>query len=224
MAAKIYKTLAIIFGVVLIVIGAGASFGGKYAHSFVNDQLGAQEISMPDKEALDGQLKGGRLTQEDVDALSGFVGEKMTTGPQAQAFADHYIAAHMRAAAKGAKVADDKATFEGIGELVNEEKAKLAKEIKSANPTVDDKAIDALVNKEIANKASTNETAQKIAKLTDLRMNTFLNGNSLRGMLLNAYGWYLVGTIALYAGIALIIVGALLVIGGIAVKPKKLNV
>ncbi|MBM7824415.1 hypothetical protein JOD55_000242 [Arcanobacterium pluranimalium] len=221
MVAKIYKTLATILGIALIMIGSGAAYGGKFAHSFVADQLGAQKIEMPQKDALDGQVKGGRIAQEDADALYPFAGEMMTTGPQARAFSDHYIAAHMKASAKAAKIPDEKATFEGIGEIVNEEKAKLGKELKAANPALDDKAVDGAVAKEIANKATTNETAQKIAKLNDLRTSTFLNGNSLRGMLLNAYGWYLVGTIALYAGIALIVLGAVLLIGGIAIKPKK---
>ena len=43
-------------------------------------------------------------------------------------------------------------------------------------------------------------------------------GESLRGMLLNAYGWWLVGTIAQAAGWALIVVGVALTIGLIAVR------
>ncbi len=51
-------------------------------------------------------------------------------------------------------------------------------------------------------------------------METFLDGNTLRGMLLNAYGWWLVGTIEV-AGWVLIVAGvALLALGFVVLKPK----
>ena len=52
-------------------------------------------------------------------------------------------------------------------------------------------------------------------------MDTFLDGNTLRGMLLNAYGWWLVGTIAQAAGWALIVVGVALTAFGFIFKGKS---
>ncbi|EJZ87872.1 hypothetical protein QP400_08995 [Winkia sp. UMB3158] len=48
---------------------------------------------------------------------------------------------------------------------------------------------------------------QKVAKLRELRADMF-QGNSLRGMLLNAYAFWTMGTVAFWAGIGSLIVGA----------------
>lgn len=54
-----------------------------------------------------------------------------------------------------------------------------------------------------------NADPAEVERLGGLRQSLFM-GDTLRGILLNAYGWGLVGTIAVYAGIALIVIGAVL--------------
>ena len=71
-----------------------------------------------------------------------------------------------------------------------------------------------------ANPATDFSLAKEIKSLQDLRTSTFLDGNTLRGMLLNAYGWWLVGTIALVAGWTLIVVGVGLLALGLVLKPR----
>ena len=62
---------------------------------------------------------------------------------------------------------------------------------------------------------ATNEDFQA---LSSLRQTLFM-GDTLRGMLLNAYGWWLLGTIAIYVGIGVIVVGA--VLAGVGFGPLR---
>ncbi|CAB0797340.1 hypothetical protein FRC0192_01138 [Corynebacterium diphtheriae] len=56
----------------------------------------------------------------------------------------------------------------------------------------------------IAQAKKDGKSADEIAALQKTRDSLF-QGNTLRGILLSAYGWWLVGSIALWAGIGLII-------------------
>ena len=62
-------------------------------------------------------------------------------------------------------------------------------------------------------KAQANPTDTKIAG----QVNTLFKGETLRGLLLNAYGWWTIGTYALYAAIGLGI-AALAVLGALALE------
>lgn len=222
MATQVYKTLAKIVGAVLLLVGVALVAGGLYAHSFVRQQLADQMITMPSEQAIDGQVQSGRISEEDAAALRPHAGEMMTTGPQAEAFADHYIRAHMRAGAKAAGIPDDQASYSGIGALVTEKTAAFQEELAAepANANLSDEQIAALAEQEIADPATQYPAAREIAQLQELRMGTFLDGNTLRGMLLNAYGWWLVGTIAQVGGAVLIVVGIGLLILGFVLKPR----
>jgi len=61
----------------------------------VNNQLTMQGITMPEGEALNG------LPKADAAALKQYAGSSLDTGPEAKAFADHYILAHMNEASQG---------------------------------------------------------------------------------------------------------------------------
>lgn len=222
MATQVYRTLAKIVGAVLLLVGIAALVGANFAHGFVSEQLADQAIAMPSNESIDAQVESGRITEADAAALRPFAGQKMDSGVQARAFSDHYIAAHMKAAAKGAGVPDERASYSGIGELVTEKTTALKAELKALpeNAGKSDAEIAALANREIANPSTTFDNAKQAAALQKLRLDTFLDGNTLRGMLLNAYGWWLVGTIARFAGWALIVVGVALLGLGFALKPK----
>ena len=64
-------------------------------------------------------------------------------------------------------------------------------------------------------------SAKAMANPTDTKMagqvNTLFKGETLRGLLLNAYGWWTIGTYALYAAIGLA-VAALVVLGAFALE------
>lgn len=222
MATQVYKTLAKIVGVVLLLVGLAALVGGNFAHGFVTEQLEDQQITMPTEQAIDGQVESGRISAADAEVLRPYAGETMATGNHAQAFADHYIRAHMTAAAKAAGVPEEQASYSGLGALVTEKTTALKEELAALpeNSGKSEQEIAALAAAEIADPATEYENAKQAASLQQLRMDTFLDGNTLRGMLLNAYGWWLVGTIAIAAGIGLLVVGALLLVFGFVLKPR----
>lgn len=61
---------------------------------------------------------------------------------------------------------------------------------------------------EVSGEAQANPDDEKLAAQTD----TLFRGETLRGLLLNAWGWGTVGAIATIAGVVLIVIGALLLI------------
>jgi hypothetical protein len=103
--------------VVLLVAGALLTVASSFVNGQVASQLSAQKITMPTAQAY------GSLAPEDQAALAPYAGQEMTTGAQAQAFADHYIAAHLKALGGGR-------TYEDVsGEYI-----KMSKD-PSADPT-----------------------------------------------------------------------------------------
>lgn len=210
MADQIYKALARVFGVVLPLAGVGALVGGGFAHRFVADQLGAEDITIPDAETIKRELKIGLVTPADAELLSPHAGVTLTTGPQARIYADNYVLAHMRVAANQAGVPASKATYAGVGELTAEKSRQLKAEISARHPDKTQAEVAHLAKAEIADPDTEYDTARMIKSLQELRSDNFFMGNAIRGMLLNAYGWWLVGFVARVAGGALIAMGAVL--------------
>ena len=222
MASKVYRTLAVIVGAVLFLAGIGCLIGGNFASNFVSSQLKAQAITMPDASKQKTVDQGGEFTPEDVAALAPFSNTQLDSGPKAKAYAENYIAVHMRGAAKAAGVPEDMQTFAGIGTYINKEwNPKLEEEIKADQPNISADDLAKLVKSEPNNKATKYEAAKKIAQLNNLKNTSSFQGNMLRGTLLSAYGWGLIGTIAKIAGWALLVVGVLMVAGGVFIKGKK---
>ena len=81
--------------VVLLVAGGLLTWANVFVGNQVADQLSAQDIVMPEGEAL------ASLPEEDAAALEEFAGSPLDSGPEARAYADHYILAHMNAASDG---------------------------------------------------------------------------------------------------------------------------
>ena len=72
---------------------------------------------------------------------------------------------------------------------------------------------------EISDPETEYDTARQIKLRYELRSDNFFMGNSIRGMLLNAFGWWLVGQVAKVAGAGLIGVGGLL--AAIGFRPAR---
>jgi hypothetical protein len=176
MMRVVYQAMSRTFAVVLLVVGVGLLIGGSYAHSYVSDQLSQEKITMPSGDSL--------KTADMQKYLSPYAGQQMTTGPQAQAFANHYIHAHMNAAS------DNKTYEEVSGEYI----------ACSSNDAT--------------------KTSDSCVALGQLRQTLFM-GDSLRGMLLTAYAWWLVGTIAIWAGVAALVLAVVLAgLGWFVLKPR----
>lgn len=214
MADPMYSAMARVFGVVLPLVGVGALIGGRFAHHFVAQQLGAEDITMPDAETIERELKIGLVTSEDADLLRPHAGETLTTGPQARIYADNYVLAHMRVAARQAGVPDSQATYAGVGDLAAQRNRELKAELREQYPELTAAEVSLRAKAEISDPETEYDTARQIKTLYELRSDNFFMGNSIRGMLLNAFGWWLVGLVATIAGAALVGIGGVLAVIG----------
>jgi hypothetical protein len=146
---------AVVTGVLLVAAGL-LMWAGSFANTTVAQQLADQRITMPAGAAIaDPQIK---------PYLEQYAGQPMTTGAQAQAYADHFIKVHMNASSQGKTYGEVSADYTAL----------------TKNPNADPAAVKAAA---------------------DLRQTMFM-GDSLRGMLLNAYAFGTLGTIAIYAAVA----------------------
>jgi hypothetical protein len=152
MKRRTFDLLASVAGLFLAAVLVMAGSLLYWAHDFVGDQvrtqLAAQQIYFPAKDSK-------AIAGPEYDPIREYAGQQLTTGAQAQAYADHFIAVHIQ------KIGDGK-TY-----------AQLSAQ-SQANPTD--------------------------AKLAASVQSVF-RGETLRGLLLNAYAF---GTMAMIAGIAAI--------------------
>ena len=162
MRRKVFDVLASAGGalvvVVLLVAGVLLMWGYSFANSNVHNQLAQQEIVFPAKGSA--ELASPKIGPY----LDRYAGQQLTTGPQAQTYANHFIAVHLSELPDG-----------GVYSKISA--ASLA------NP--------------------------KDAKLTALVQTSF-QGTTLRGLLLEAYGFWKFGQIALWAGIAAFVLAAVM--------------
>ena len=155
---KIASVIGLLLAGFLIVIGGILQFGGNFATDQVAAQLEPQAITIP---AENGDPK---VTDDVKKFFADNGGKVMTTGKQAQMYADHYIGFHMSemptyAAASGANRA-------AAGALATD---------------------------------PTNPELQAAAKQASGMVETVFKGETLRGMLLNAYAFGTLGQIAMVA-------------------------
>ncbi|MGI5950644.1 MAG: hypothetical protein ACOX61_02190 [Brooklawnia sp.] len=210
MANPIYQAFARVFGVVLPVVGVGAMIGGRFAHRFVADQLEAEAITMPDEATIERELKIGLVAPEDAERLRPYAGQTVTTGPHARIYSDNYVLAHMLVAASRAGVPAHQATYAGVGDLATEKNQELKTELREQFPQASPAEISHLARAEVGDPETDYDIARQIKQLHELRSENFFMGNAIRGMLLNAYGWWLVGLVARIAGYGLLGAGAVL--------------
>lgn len=214
MADSVYRALCRVFGVVLPAVGVGATIGGLFAHRFVAKQLGSEDITMPSGDLIDREVASALITAEDAEILAPHAGATLRNGPQARIYADNYVLAHMKVAAERAGVPEDKATYAGVGDLAAELNKELKAELSDHHPEMGPGEVSGLARMEVRDPETEYDLARKINELYSLRSENFFMGNSIRGMLLNAYGWWLIGLIARIAGAGLIGIGTLLGLAG----------
>ena len=168
---KLISWTGLALAAVLLVAGGLLTWANTFINDQVVDQLTMQDITMPEGEAL------ASLPDEDREALEEFAGSPMDTGPEAKAYADHYILAHMNA--QGAALNNgDPVTYEEASGKGRELSAAIAE-----NPD------------------ATQAQKDEAQAWMDLRESLFM-GNTLRGLLLYGYAFATIGTIAGIAAIA----------------------
>src|SRR3954449_2810252 len=92
---KLISWTGLALAAVALAAGALLLWANSFIGNQVHDQLAMQDITMPSGEALTS------LPQADQDALKPYAGSKLDTGPEAKAYADHYILVHMNEASNG---------------------------------------------------------------------------------------------------------------------------
>lgn len=172
MRRRTFDAVAIIAGLVLTVVlaigGALLLWGNSVVSTDVHSQLAAQKIVFP--AASSPEIKA--LPAGDATAMKQYAGQTMTTGAQAETWADHFIAVHLT------KIGGGKTYSQLSAEsLANPKNAALAGQVQ-----------------------------------------TVFQGQTLRGMLLNAYGWWQMGQIMLISAIvAFCGAGLFLILSGLGI-------
>jgi hypothetical protein len=153
---KLASGVGIVVVVVLVVAGALLTWGHSYVNSNVHNQLAQQQIYFPSKAAFAHAKPGTEITPGMIPYLEKYAGQQLLTGPQAEAYANHFIAIHL-----------SEMPYGGIYSKVS-----------------------------AAARANPSNT-----QLSGLEQTSF-QGTTLRGLLLEAYGFAEVGTIMLWGAIA----------------------
>jgi len=82
--------------VVLLAAGALGLWGYSFANSNVHNQLAEQQITFPSKAAFAHAKVGTEIEPVMIPYIEKYAGEPLTTGQQAEAYADHFIAYHLQ--------------------------------------------------------------------------------------------------------------------------------
>jgi hypothetical protein len=146
--------------VVLVVAGSLLMWGASFANSNVYNQLSQQKIYFPPKGSP--QLNNPEI----APYLNPYAGQQLVTGQQAEVYADHFIAVHLKEIGKGQTYAQVSA--------------------------------EALANPK-------NQALKQEAQ-------TLFQGETLRGLLLEAYAFSVFGEIAFWASVAAYILAGVMLI------------
>ncbi len=92
---KLISWTGVVLAAMLLVAGGLLTWANQFIGDQVHQQLTMQDITMPEGKALES------LEPADAEALQPFAGSPLDTGPEARAYADHYILAHMNASSDG---------------------------------------------------------------------------------------------------------------------------
>ncbi|MFN0093857.1 MAG: hypothetical protein ACKVVT_03645 [Dehalococcoidia bacterium] len=176
----------------LVFLGFVLSDQGKFADSYVRDQLGQQRITFATAERLTPEEKSWKPGSR---CLIGHAGQLLETGKQAECYANYFIAFHVASGAERAGFPGE--TYATLGGI----QATLRTDIATATSM---------------NQAAAAATAQKrLDDATALRA-TAQTGETLRGLLLTSYGFSIFGDKATLAGAVCFIVAGLLALVAVA--------
>ena len=160
------RTLDILFSIggvglagLLLVVGLVMSSNAAFSEKYVTDQLTQQRITFK---------AAGALTDEERQApcLVKYAGQALTTAKQAECYANHFIALHVKNTAKGK-------TYAELGDVQTDLRSQIATAQTNSDPALAD------LQKQLADVTSQRETVFK--------------GETLRGILLTSYGFGILG-------------------------------
>jgi predicted outer membrane lipoprotein len=162
--------------VVILAASSGFLFyEGSFTTDMIKTQLTAQQIYFPTAD----QIKtGGALDPAEFpQEIRDQAGKQLVDGNQARIYANDFLGKHLQGVAGGS-------TYATIGTKISAANAALA----------------------AASKTDPNyATLQANVATLNGQKATLFNGETLRSMLLNAYGWWTIGVYTTYAGIGLLL-------------------
>jgi hypothetical protein len=151
--------------VLLVVAGGLLTWANHFVDNEVHTQLSAQQIYFPAKGSP-------AIAAPEFKEMAQYAGQQLTTGAQAEVYADHFIANHLKAIGSGQTYA------------------------------------------QLSAKAQADPTNTKLAG----QVESMFKGETLRGLLLNAYAFGKMGTIAGFAALSsFLAAGVLLLLGGLGI-------
>ena len=160
------RTLDIMFSVggvalagLLLILGLVMSSNASFAKDYVRDQLSQQQITFKEADLLTEEEKK-------AECLVEFAGQALTTGKQAECYANEFIGLHVKTSGKGM-------TYAQLGDPQTALRAQVAEAQKTGAANLAD------LQKQLADITSTRETVFK--------------GETLRGLLLTSYGFSVFG-------------------------------
>lgn len=164
MRRKVFDVLVSAGGLVvlalLLVAGSLLLWGSSFTNNDVHNQLAMQQVYFPPASAFAHAKPGTEITPGMKPYLLQYAGKEVLTGPEAEAYADHFIAIHL-----------SEMPYHGVY-------SKVSAAARAAKPG-----------------------SAAAASLTALETTVF-QGTTLRAMLLEAYGFWLLGDVAFWAAIA----------------------
>ena len=178
----VFSAGAVLLAGLLLVLGLVLQNQADFAKSYVKDQLVQQRITF---------TPADKLTDEEKQAtcIVTFAGQPLTTGKQAECYANNYIGVHL------GEVNDGKT----YSETSTESRAAQA-------------AADAATKSNSPDAATLTAQAKALSGKTD----TLFRGETLRGLLLTSYGFSIFGERAQQAAYVAYAVALVLFLAGIA--------
>ena len=156
--------------VFLLVAGGLGLWAYNFANSNVHNQLTQQGITFPPAAAFQNAKVGSEITPSMIPVISQYAGQQLTTGKQAEAYADHFIAVHLQEIGGGKTYA------------------------------------------QLSNEAMALPKGSPAYTAAEAKVQTVFQGTTLRGLLLEAYAFWQMGQIALYAAIACFVLALIMLV------------
>ena len=157
--------------VVLLAAGAIGLWAVNWTNTNVHNQLAEQQIFFPAKAAFAHAKVGTEIEPVMIPYLEKYAGQQLVTGPQAEAYADHFIYYHLQEIGGGKSYAQ----LSGAALALPKGSAAYAK-------------------------------AEAVVQV-------IFQGTTLRGLLLEAYGFWTFGEVALWGAIiSFILAGVMLIL------------
>ncbi|GAA1770955.1 hypothetical protein [Luedemannella helvata] len=178
----LFSTGGLVLAGLLLIVGIVLNSNANFAKTYVADQLGEQHISFTPADQLSDEEKKAACLVENA-------GKPLTTGKQAECYANEYIGLHLKNIAGGKTYAD-------MGDVQSDLRAQVAKaqETNAANLADLQKQLDA----------------------ANAQRDSLFKGETLRGLLLTSYGFSVFGEKAAQAVLVAFIAAGLLLLLSIA--------